>query len=178
MSSLSDSTRTESARRPGAAVPAHARELAARLSALFEQDSEIAARLNGAQRRLREANDQLWSGLAPDAFGLIYDGVAPAGHSQLAELIGATVAVGEPGPPVAVLAALQEIHWQVHRSFCEYESACEERRQLAVEVGELAAGLTDALCAVGWTKQDAQSANVHQLAASARRTGSHRGAQR
>jgi hypothetical protein len=160
MSSLRNA-HTESARRPGAAVPAHARELAARLSALFDKDSGIAARLNGAQRRLRHANDRLWSGLAPDAFGLIYDGAAPAGHSQLAELIAATVAAGEPGP---VLAALQEIHWQVDRAFCEYQSACEERRQLAVEVGELAVALTDALCAAGFSQQDAQRADVHQLA--------------
>ena len=163
MSSLSSNTRTESARRPGA-VPAHARELAARLSALFEQDRGIAARLNGAQRRLCHANDRLWDGLAPDAFGLIYDGAAPAGHSQLAELIGGTVAAGGPGPGVAVLAALQEIHWQVHGAFCEYQSACEERRRLAVEVGELAAGLTDALCAAGFSQQDAWRADVHQLA--------------
>jgi len=167
MSSLSGNARADRARRPRAAVPAHARALAARLSALFDKDSGIAARLNGAQRRLREANDRLWSGLAPDAFGLIYDGAAPAGHSQLAELIGATVAAGEPGPPVAVLAALQEIHWQVHRSFCEYQSACEERRQLAVEVGELAVQLTDALCAAGFSQQDAQRADVHQLARAA-----------
>lgn len=162
----------------GPVVPTHARELAAQLSALFEADSRIARRLNDAQHRLRDANERLWSGLAPDAFGLIYDGAAPAGHSQLAELIGATAAAGESGPGVAALAALQEIHWQIHRAFCAYQSACEERRQLAVEVGELAAGLTDALCAVGWSKQDAQSANVHQLAASARRTGSHRGRER
>jgi hypothetical protein len=161
MSSLNGNTHTETARRPGA-VPAHARELAARLSALFDKDSGIAARLNGAQRRLRHANDRLWSGLASDAFGLIYDGAAPAGHSQLAELIRATA--GGPGSGVAVLAALQEIHWQVHRAFCEYQSACEERRQLAVEVGELAVALTDALCAAGFSKQDAQRADVHQLA--------------
>ena len=105
MSSLIGNARVDSARRPRAAVPAHARELAARLSALFDKDSGIAARLNGAQRRLRHANDRLWSGLAPDAFGLIYDGAAPAGHSQLAELIGATVAAGGPGPRVAVTPA-------------------------------------------------------------------------
>jgi hypothetical protein len=167
MSSLSGNAHAESARRRGAAAPAHARELAARLSALFDKDSGIAARLNGAQRRLRHANDRLWSGLAPDAFGLIYDGAAPAGHSQLAELIGGTVAAGGPGPGVAVLAALQEIHWQVHRAFCEYQSACEERRQLAVEVGELALQLTDALCAAGFSQQDAQRADVHQLARAA-----------
>src|SRR5438876_177084 len=104
-------------------VPDHARALAARLSALFAHDSQIAVRLNDAQHRLRDANDRLWSGLAPDAFGLICDGAAPAGHSQLAELIQTTLCAGRrgPEPPVAVLAALQEIHWTIHRAFCEYQ---------------------------------------------------------
>ena len=134
MSSFSGNAHTESARRPEAVVPAYARALAARLSALFDKDSRIVARLNGAQRRLRHANDRLWSGLAPDAFGLIYDGSAPAGHSQVAELIED----GGPAPVAPALSALQAIHWQIHGAFCEYQSACEERRQLAVEVGELA----------------------------------------
>jgi hypothetical protein len=67
-------------------VPARARELAARLSALFERDVEIVGRLNDAQSRLRDANERLGSGLAADAFGLIYDGSAPAGQSQIAKL--------------------------------------------------------------------------------------------
>ncbi len=162
----------------GPVVSARARALAAGLSALFDADRGIARRLNDAQRRLLDANERLWSGLHPDALGSIYDGAALGGHSEIAELIGHGLADGGPGRQVAALGALQEIHWQVHRAFCEYQSACEERRQLAAEVGELAAGLTDALCAVGWTKQDAQSANVHQLAASAPRTGSDRGIQR
>lgn len=141
MSSLSGNARTESASGSGLAVPARARELAARLSALFEKDSRIVARLNSAQRRLRHANDGLRSGVAADAFGPTRDGSG-----------------------VAVLGALREIHWQVHRAFCEHQSACEERRQLAVEVGELAVQLTDALCAAGFSQQDARRADVHQLA--------------
>jgi len=171
MSAFGHATSARSAIGPGPAVPAQARALAARLSALFEADSGIAARLNDAQRRLRHANDRLWSGLAPDAFGLIYDGTAPTGHSQIAELIGAALPADEPGPPAAVLGALQEIHWRVHRAFCEYSSACEERRQLAVEVGELAEQLTEALCAAGWSKEQARSANVHQLATAWPATG-------
>ena len=139
MSVMSDNARAGSAA-SGRAVPAHARGLAARLSALFEKDSRIVARLNSAQRRLRHANDRLPSGVAPDAFGPTCDGSGP------------------------VLAGLREIHWQVHRAFCEYQSACEERRQLAVEVGELAVQLTDALCAAGFSQQDARRADVHQLA--------------
>jgi hypothetical protein len=159
----------------GPVVSAQARELAARLSALFEADSRIARRLNDAQHRLHDANERLWSGVHPDAFASIYDGAALGGHSEIAKLIQDSPADGGPGTRVAVLGALQEIHWVIHRAFCEYQSACEERRQLAVDVGELAAGLTDALCAVGWTKQAAQSANVYQLAASTR---PYRGTQR
>jgi hypothetical protein len=122
-------------------VPAHARELAARLSVLFEKDSRIVARLSGAQRRLRHANDRLPSGVRTDALRPIEDGSG-----------------------VAVLAVLHEIHWQIHRAFCEYQSACEERRRLAVDVGELAVQLTDALCAAGFSPQDARRVDVHQLA--------------
>jgi len=56
------------------------------------------------------------------------------------------------------------IHWTIHRAFCAYQSACEQRRQLAVEVGELAQQLTDALTAAGWSITDARTADVHQLA--------------
>ena len=57
------------------------------------------------------------------------------------------------------------IHEQIRRAFCVYQHASEERRQLAVDVGELSAWLTDALTAAGHTREQARSANVHQLAA-------------
>jgi len=57
------------------------------------------------------------------------------------------------------------IHHQIHRAFCAYEQASEQRRQLAVDVGELSQQLTDALCAAGYRPQHARSANVHELAA-------------
>jgi hypothetical protein len=167
MSALEHTASAAGAGRPGPAVSAHARELAARLSELFDKDCGIAGQLNDAQHRLLAANERLWSGLAPDAFGLIYDGAAPTGHSQIAELIQATLPAGGPRPEAAVLSALQEIHWQVRRAFCEYQSASEKRRQLAVEVGELALQLTDALCAAGFSRHDAQRVDVHQLAAAA-----------
>jgi hypothetical protein len=97
-------------------------------------------RLSGAQRRLRHANDRLRPGIS--------DVLMPI----------------ENGSAVPGLAALREIHSQIHRAFCEYQSACEERRQLAVDVGELAAGLTEALCAAGFTRDQARRADVHQLA--------------
>ncbi len=64
-----------------------------------------------------------------------------------------------------MLRALQEIHWAIHRGFCEYQSASEERRQLAVDVGELSGQLTEALCAAGWSADQARTANVDELAA-------------
>jgi len=161
MSAPSVSTPAAGPARP--LVPAGARALAAQLAALFEADCEIVARLNDAQHRLAGANRRLWSGLAPDAFGLIYDGVAPAGTSEIATLVGAA------GFQTALLGALQDAHWTIHRAFCAYQSACEQRRQLAVEVGELAQQLTEALCAAGWSKPDAQRADVHQLAQPATR---------
>ena len=141
-------------------VPALARELAARLSALFERDVEIVKRLSDAQRRVREANERLYSGLSPDAFGLLYDGIGPAGSSQIA----AVMMDGARDRESAVLAALQEIHWAIHRGFCEYRSACEERRQLAVDVGEITAKFIEVLCGAGFSEDEARKANVHELA--------------
>jgi hypothetical protein len=68
----------------------------------------------------------------------------------------------------AVLVALQEIHWAIGRAFHDYQDACEERRQLAVDVGELSARLTDALCAAGFSEEDALSADVYELAGAVR----------
>lgn len=145
-------------------VPARARELAARLSALFERDVEIVGRLNDAQSRLRDANERLWSGLAPGAFGLVYDGAAPAGQSQIAKLMSDARSAGGPDTDIAVLGALQQIHSAIHRSFCAYQSACEERRQLAVDVGELSQQLTEVLRAAGFSADDARDADVHKFA--------------
>lgn len=57
------------------------------------------------------------------------------------------------------------VHEQIHRAFCAYQHASEQRRQLAVDVGELSAWLTDALTAAGYHREHARSANVHELAA-------------
>jgi hypothetical protein len=148
--------------------PARARELAAGLAVLFGRDVEIVERLNDAQRRLRDANERLWSGLSPDAFGLIYDGVAPAGQSQVAALLSDALRRGRPESEAAVLGALQQIHWTIDRGFHDYQFACEERRQLAVEVGEIAQQLTEVLCAAGWSEEDARTADVHELAGAVR----------
>ena len=148
--------------------PARARELAARLAVLFGRDVEVVERLNHAQRRLRDANERLWSGLSPDAFGLIYDGAAPAGQSPVAALMGDALRRGRRESEAAVLGALQQIHWTIHRGFHDYQFASEERRQLAVEVGELARELTEVLCAAGWSEEDARTADVHELSRAVR----------
>jgi hypothetical protein len=54
---------------------------------------------------------------------------------------------------------------QIHRAFCAYQQASEQRRQLAVDVGELSQQLADALTAAGYRPEHARSANVHELAA-------------
>jgi hypothetical protein len=153
-------------------VPVRARALAARLAALFVRDAGIAERLNDAQHRLQHANERLWSGLHPDAFGLLYDGAAPAGQSQIATLAEAALD-GGPARQTALLGALQDAHWAIHRGFCQYQSACEERRQLAFEVGELSHQLTEALICAGFSADDARNADVHQLAAGIWRPTSH-----
>jgi hypothetical protein len=56
------------------------------------------------------------------------------------------------------------VHQQVHRAFCAYQQACEQRRQLAVDVGELSQQLTDTLTVAGYRPEHARSANVHELA--------------
>jgi hypothetical protein len=141
-------------------VPDQARELAARLCELFEHDCVIVARLNDAHRRHSEANERLWCGLHPDALALIHNEAAPAGRSQIAGLISSA---GD--PEAAVLCALQQAHWQIHYGFHQYQTACEERRQLAVEVGELSQQLTEVLICAGFSAKDARNADVHQLAA-------------
>ena len=95
-------------------VPAHARQLAARLSALFQRDVELVKRLNDAHHRLADANEQLWSGLAPDAFGLIYNDAAAAaiGTSPIAALIRD----GGPAANSPMLEALQNVHRTIHRA--------------------------------------------------------------
>jgi hypothetical protein len=57
------------------------------------------------------------------------------------------------------------VHGQIHRAFCAYQHASEQRRQLAVDVGELSQQLTDALTAAGHSREHARTANVHELAA-------------
>ena len=148
---------------------ARARELAAGLSVLFDSDRRLAERLNDAQSRLRRANDELWSGLHPDALGVVYDNAGPVaiGHGAgriAGQLIAGLGNGGQLDVEAVVLEALQQTHWTIHRAFCDYQAAAEERRQLAADVGEKIRRFVDELVAVGWTEEQARNANVHELA--------------
>ena len=68
--------------------------------------------------------------------------------------------LGAPDMP----AAVQQIHWQIHRAFTAYQAVTEQRRQLTADIGELIRQFVDALLAAGWTEQEARNANVHELA--------------
>jgi hypothetical protein len=68
------------------------------------------------------------------------------------------------------LAAVQQIHWQIHRAFIAYQTVAEERRQVAAEIGELIRQFVDALVAVGWSEEQARSTKVRELASNRRAT--------
>ena len=136
-------------------VPAAARGLADRLAERFTHDAGLCERLNDAQRRLQQANDRLWSGLHPDGLAAVY-GEHPA--AVAAESRSEALEAEDP------LAAVQQVHWQIHRAHLDYQDAAEERRQLAVDVGELTRELVEVLSAAGWSEQLARNANVLELA--------------
>jgi len=149
-------------------VPEAADRLAGELADAFATDRGLAERLTACQRRLQAANDRLWSGLHPDALGLVYDGagVGP-GTSMIAEGIVDAVRLGGAAAEVeaVVLGELRAAHWTIHRVFCEYQQLSEDRRHLAGEIGELIAAFVAELVAAGWSEQEARQADVHQLAA-------------
>jgi hypothetical protein len=137
-------------------VSTDAREIARQLDGLFGRDACLAARLNDAQRRLTAASQQLWDGLHPD-------GLAALGYDQaeiLKHIAGRSAALAAENP----LAEVQRARWQIHRAFGDYRSICEERRQLAAEVGELTRALIEALRPLGRTEGAVRAANIQMLA--------------
>jgi len=170
---MSQATRTNS--NSSAGVPDTAWQLAAELADAFETDRRLAEQLAGAQHRLQAANGRLWSGLHPDALGLVYDDTAAVGvgqgSSQIAEEIVDAVRVGGCAADVeaAALGELQEVHWAIHRAFSECQRLGEDRRHLAVEIGELIAGMVAELVAAGWSEDAARTTDVQALAAAAAR---------
>jgi len=154
-------------------VPEAARRLAGELADAFETDRGLAEQLNACQHRLRVANGRLWSGLHPNALGLVYDDAAAAGQgsSAIAEGIIDAVRAGGSAAEVeaSVLGELQQAHWTIHRAFSEHQQISEDRRHLAAEIGELIAAFVAELVAAGWSEDEARQADVHQLATAAAR---------
>lgn len=91
-----------------AEVPEAARQLAGRLVEVFEQDRGLAERLTDCQHRLQAANGQLWSGLHPDALGLIYDDTAAVGvHQGRSVIAGAMIDALRAGGSEAEVGAVR-----------------------------------------------------------------------
>ncbi len=139
-------------------MPAIAQKLAPELDALFAQDAALARRLNEAQQRLQGANDRRWWGLHPDGLATVYGEHPAAVEVAFAE--HCSEVLGERDP----LAAAQQVGWRIHRAFIDYQTAAEERRQLAADIGELVRQFVDSLIAAGWSEEQARNANVHELA--------------
>ena len=139
------------------AIPERTRQLAAELERRFARDAELATQLNDAQRRLRDANDRLWSGLHPDGIAAIY-GEHPAAV-EAATAHSRSQALDSPD----ALRAVQQVHWSIHKAFISYQSGAERRRQGAAETGELASELMTTLVGAGWSPKDARVTNIRSL---------------
>ncbi len=139
------------------AIPERARQLAAELERRFARDAELATQLNDAQRRLRDANDRLWSGLHPDGIAAIYGEHPAAIESAAAHNRSETLDARDP------LREAQRAHRTIHHALIAYQNAAERRRQLAAEVGELVGELIASLVAAGWSEHDARAANIPNL---------------
>lgn len=142
------------------AVSDAARLLAAQIERQFVRDADLAKRLADAHDRLMRANDRLWWGLHPDGLAAVY-GEDPAAvdlgfAENRSEVLG--------GPDA--LAAIQQVQWGIRKAFIDYQSAAEERRQLAAEVGETIRQFGDELLAAGWSEDQARNTDVHELSAS------------
>lgn len=160
-------------------IPTAARAIAAKVSEAFMADQELVMLMNAAERRLRDANRDLWSGLHPDAIALLYGDThasaiqADGGvRSEVTAAMADALRLTEAGDlseryaavETAALLSVQRIHWRIHRAFVDYTRVAEERRQLAADVGELVHELVGVLSAAGWTDEQARNANVHELA--------------
>ena len=110
------------------------------------------------------ANDRLWWGLHPDGLAAVY-GEHPA-VVDMAFAENRSEVLGAPDP----LAAVQQVHGSIRKAFIDYQSAAEERRQLAADIGELIRQFVDALVAAGWSEEQARNASVHELAATTKQT--------
>ena len=139
-------------------VPDRARSLAAELELKFTADAALATELNDAQGRLRRANGRLWQGLHPDAVAMLYVDCPAAVDAAIAQNRSEILIAAEP------LREIQNVHWTINRAFGDYQAAAEDRRQLAIEAGELAQKLIATLVAAGWSEKEAREADLSNLA--------------
>lgn len=151
---------------------------ARRLAAAFERDEQLAVAQQDALDRVRAANGELWSGLHPDAVGLLYDdthAVEIRDQGRVRSHITAVITdarhagAADEQVQTIVLQAVQQIHWTIHRAVADLQRASEDRRQLAADVGELTGALIAALAKTGWSEQQARQADVRALAGDALR---------
>jgi hypothetical protein len=145
-------------------VPDLAPRLAAQLDAQFGQDAALARRLNAAQCRPQRANDRLWWGLHPDGLAAVYSEDPAAVDVAFAEHRSEVLSARDP------LAAVQQVHWQIHRAFIAHQTVAEERRQLAADIGELIRQFVDTLLGTGWSEEQARNTSVRELASNKRAT--------
>lgn len=115
---------------------------------------------------MQAANEQLWSGLHREGLAAIYGDHPQFEAVQLEASVHSDSEVLSSKDP---LGAIQEVHWQIHDAHNDYQTAAEDRRQLAANIGELIRQLVDELQGIGWTEDEARNVNVHQLAAAAAR---------
>ena len=125
------------------------------LGALFERDRQLVVELSAAQRCLLDANDRLTVGLSAGALCALF---GPAGPDL--GLSARRPAVLEAG---CAVTALEEVADQIRRAFVEYQDAAEERRQIAVDVGEATVRLVDAMIGSGFSEAQAGRADVWAL---------------
>jgi len=95
-------------------------------------------------------------------------GPKPAEQPLTVEVLAVLVAlVAEPAASRGWRDDRRQLEWTggtIHSAFHAYQYACEERRQRAIEVGDVAQRLTEVLCAVGWRAADVRTVDVHELA--------------
>lgn len=137
-------------------APPGTQQIGSDLRALFTQDQALAVALNDALDRHRGAIDQLTTGLSAEALRNIY---GPAGPDL--GLSGRKPAVLLADSPVS---ALEDVARDARTALYDYMRISDDRRVLAVDVGELTARLVQVLTAAGLSEQQARHANVDQLA--------------
>jgi len=132
-------------------VGVEVRGLAEALAALFAADQRLAMELRAARWRLLDATDVLRVGVSAGALRAL---LGVAGDADL-------------GSPVAVQAAsltgLETVADGIRGALGEYQSAAEQRRLVAGDIGEATVRLVGAMAVDGFTEVQARGADVWAL---------------